>query len=647
MENNQQDSSRGGLSSVLPVFLVGAAVILLMQTFQDPPPSSGGQSAAVPAPADLRRYGDFQFAKGPGQELTVETGHLVAKLSSQGARITGLYLESHDNLKIPATVIAAAGDPLAEKYEALEVTRGNGMDFQFHVYANQVKPEQLALPPLNEARFRLDADTTDEATGIREIRFSLPVRFVREEPAVNHRLEIIKIYRFLPGENYFHQISVLRNVEAREFVFGGSIFYKPFGDLGPEPETEDARTLTAYGRFYYYNDEMTNRSNYGSAMGGGCFPFGCTQGASGPYDVRNQHTNTLQFAGATSRYFFAYTEFYGDPGNPMHIPDGIVSRNRQDPLGREAFTTAFNLRRLSSADASPFEFSNGGVEIRRQQALRTDALIVDAKVYAGVRDQDNHAFQNVALMQQEFGVEEPNPEARTVIYSSAFLAIFSAIRDGIIVLMRWVYTYTGNYGWAIIIIAVGFKLITWPLNQMQARSMKRMSALKPEMEAINEKYADNAQEKQKKMMQLYKDHNVNPAKGCLPILIQMPVFIALYSAFSEAIELWRSPFILWMTDLSAPDTVAMIPYIDVPLNILPLAMIASQFLQQRFTTVVADPQQKMLMYMMPVMMLFFFWQMPSGVTLYWTVQNVIAIVWQLATNKFSRDDDVKPAPATA
>ena len=147
-------------------------------------------------------------------------------------------------------------------------------------------------------------------------------------------------------------------------------------------------------------------------------------------------------------------------------------------------------------------------------------------------------------------------------------------------------------------------------------------------------------------MQLYKDHNINPAKGCLPILIQMPVFIALYSAFSEAIELWRSPFIFWMTDLSAPDTVAIIPFIGIGLNILPLLMVASQFLQQRFTTVVTDPQQKMLMYMMPVMMLFFFWEMPSGVTLYWTVQNVIAVVWQLITNKFADDDDpahAKPA----
>ncbi len=649
MENNQQDSARGGLSSVLPVFLVGAAVILLMQTLN--PPADQQSPARPPAPPisqlDARKYGDFQFAKGPGREVSVETGHMVAKLSTKGGRVTGLYLESHDNLVIPATVIAASGDPLAEKYEALEVTRGNGMDFQFHVYADQFRPEQLALPPLNEAQFRLDYNRKDEATGIHEVRFSLPLRFVRQEPRINHRLEIIKIFRFLPKENYFHHISVLRNAEAREFVYGGDLFFKPFGDLGPEPETDDARTLTSYGRFYYYNDELTNRSNYSSGMGGGCFPFGCSDKVTGPYDRKNLHPNTLQFIGATSRYFFAYSEFLGDPGNPLHIPDGVTMRNQSDPTGREAYTVFFNLQRLTAADPAPFEFNGDSADLRRIQGLRTDALIVDSKVYTGVRDQDSHAFQNEELMQREFGMAEPNPEARSVIYTSSFLAIFSAIRDGIVVIMRWVYTYTGNYGWAIIIIAVSFKLVTWPLNQMQAKSMKRMSALKPEMEALNEKYADNPQEKQKKLMQLYKDHNVNPAKGCLPILIQMPVFIALYSAFSEAIELWRSPFIFWMTDLSAPDTVATIPFIGIGLNILPLCMIASQFLQQRFTTVVTDPQQKMLMYMMPVMMLFFFWEMPSGVTLYWTVQNVIAIVWQLITNKFSDDDDPANAAKAA
>lgn len=665
-ENQKQDQP-GPASSFLPVFIIGALVILGMQFFTDssddrmPPPS--------PRPADFDpgNYGDFVFPTGGrGDEITVETGYFVAKLNTKGGRISGMYIESHDQLKIPETVIATTGDPLAKKYQAIEITRGNGMDFQFHTYADSIYPGQLALPPLNDALFRLEGVDHDDRTGVHEVRFSLPLRFVRKQPRIDHRLELIKVFRFLPAENYFRQITVLRNLEREPFVYPGDMFYKPFGDLGPNPEVNDARTLSSFGRFFYYNGEIKHRSNYASGAGGACFPFGCSStDRTGLYTWYDDAPNTLGLIGASSRYFFAYTEFLDEGANTLHVPDGLLYKNEKDLSGREAFTVFFRKPRLEAAGApitsadlgSPGELttaegklaapeSGNRAPIAKLQKNRTDAIIVDNKVYVGVRSDEAHRFHNPELVAAEFGVTEPNDDARGQIYTSSFLAIFSAIRDGIVVIMRWVYTYTGNYGWAIIIIAVGFKLITWPLNQMQAKSMKKMSALRPEMEELNEKYADDPQEKQKRMLEMYKKHNINPAKGCLPILIQMPVFIALYSAFSEAIELWKSPFILWMTDLSAPDTVAMIPYIGIDLNILPLAMVVSQLLQQHFTTVVTDPQQKMIMYFMPIMMIFIFWQMPSGVTLYWTVQNVIGIIWQVATNKLSKDEDV-PAPAKA
>ena len=270
---------------------------------------------------------------------------------------------------------------------------------------------------------------------------------------------------------------------------------------------------------------------------------------------------------------------------------------------------------------------------------RADALVVDSQVFFGVRRDESHFFYNQALALSEFGSSESDDRARRIISS---FALFSKLKDAIVWAMHHVYNLTGNYGWTIIIIASLFKLLTFPLNQMQAKSMKRMSILKPEMERINEKYADNPQEKQKKVMELYKKHNINPAKGCLPLLIQMPVFIALYSAFSESIELWNSPFVLWMTDLSSPDTIYVLNFLfiqDFNLNILPLLMVGSQILQQKLTTATMDPQQQTMMYMMPFIMLFFFWSMPSGVTLYWTVQNMLAIVWQLVAEKFMDNEE--------
>ena len=127
------------------------------------------------------------------------------------------------------------------------------------------------------------------------------------------------------------------------------------------------------------------------------------------------------------------------------------------------------------------------------------------------------------------------------------------------------------------------------------------------------------------------------------MVIQIPIFIALYSAFSESVELWRSPFIWWMTDLSGPDTIMIIPDLifvkNFHVNILPLVMVATQLLQQMTTTMSADPQQKTMMYIMPIVMIFFFWNMPSGVTLYWSVQNLITVLWQYISKKVSTPEE--------
>jgi len=185
------------------------------------------------------------------------------------------------------------------------------------------------------------------------------------------------------------------------------------------------------------------------------------------------------------------------------------------------------------------------------------------------------------------------------------------------------------------LFAILFKLIFYPLNQKQAESMKKMQALSPEIKVINEKYAKDPQLKQQKIMELYKKHKANPMGGCLPIAIQIPIFIALYTAFSDTIDLWDSPF-LWIQDLSEPDTVLTIPDfmgMELGLNILPLVMVATQIIQTKMTSVSSDPNQKAMMYVMPVVMLYFFWSMPSGVTLYWIMQNIFSVLQQYVTNK--------------
>ncbi|MCB1140203.1 MAG: membrane protein insertase YidC [Leptospiraceae bacterium] len=641
---SEEKQNQGSLTSLIPILLLGVATYFMFQFMNDgdKPP----QTNVPEVPSDRRN--DFKFEKGSGQETIIETEHAVYVLASEGGRIARLYLKRTANMHVPDSLIEESDDPLVKKYKALEVTRGFGMDFQPHLFYLPPLEERLGNPLLNSGAFKQDGP--HKQGKITEVKFTLPLTFL------GHRLELTKLYRFYDGESFFRQITVLRNLEKETFLLGGDMFYRTFGDLGPKPVSENSRVLQSYGRFFYYNDELTQ--THGPGGSGGSF-FSCSSNSNKPYNSFTEKDNSLQFMGSTSRYLVAYSHFL-NPENPLPSPDGVVQKGQVSPDGRATFTAVFDKLRLEPSSGGAVDLpylselppgtgQTAAPDDTRAQVLqaqkRRDAVVLDSQVYVGLRSDEAHRFHDTALMQAEFGMSEPDAETRDVIYTSSFLAIFSKIRDGIVWLMRQIYQMIGNYGWAIIIIAVSFKLITWPLNQMQVKSMKRMSALKPEMDKINEKYADNPQEKQKRIMALYKEHNVNPAKGCLPMVIQIPIFIALYSAFSESMELWRSPFIFWMNDLSEPDTVYIIKDLffvqNFHINILPLFMVSSQILQQKFTTVVSDPQQKMLMYFMPVIMIFFFWSMPSGVTLYWTVQNVISIIWQVIANKTGDD----PVPA--
>jgi YidC/Oxa1 family membrane protein insertase len=207
------------------------------------------------------------------------------------------------------------------------------------------------------------------------------------------------------------------------------------------------------------------------------------------------------------------------------------------------------------------------------------------------------------------------------------------LRDGIFFCLLWINKLFGNFGLSIIVLSFITKFLFLPLTIKSTNSMKRMSELQPKLVELKEKYQDNPQKLQKATMELYKVNKVNPMGGCLPILIQMPFFIALYSALSTSFGLWQAPFVFWIKDLSAPDTLFTISGFNM--NILPLIMTASTYIQQKMTQMdtAATGSQKMIMKFMPLMFIFIFWSMPSGLTLYWTVQNVLQIAHQTYVNK--------------
>ena len=209
------------------------------------------------------------------------------------------------------------------------------------------------------------------------------------------------------------------------------------------------------------------------------------------------------------------------------------------------------------------------------------------------------------------------------------LGMFSFLAKPILVYgLKGLYKYIHNYGWAIIIITIIIKLITWPLQTKSFTSMQKMQKIQPEMKALQEKYKDDKAKLQQEMMLLYRKHGVNPLGGCLPMLLQLPIFFALFAALSRSIELWGASF-LWIKDLSLPDNVATLPF-SIPflgdgVNPLAIVMGAAMIGQQALMPSTGDASQKRMMYLMPVIMMVFFYKAPSGLVLYWLVNQIITM----------------------
>jgi YidC/Oxa1 family membrane protein insertase len=189
--------------------------------------------------------------------------------------------------------------------------------------------------------------------------------------------------------------------------------------------------------------------------------------------------------------------------------------------------------------------------------------------------------------------------------------------------LKFLYSYLGNYGLTIIILTIIVRLPFIPLISKGQRTMKKMQVLQPKIVELKERYKNDPQKLNTEMIELYKKHKANPLGGCLPMVIQIPVFFALYNVLQNAIELRGAPFYFWITDLSAKD----------PYYILPLIMGGTMLLQQKMTPSTADPQQQKIMMLMPVVFTFLFLTFPSGLVLYWLVNNVLAIIQQYYINK--------------
>ncbi len=193
--------------------------------------------------------------------------------------------------------------------------------------------------------------------------------------------------------------------------------------------------------------------------------------------------------------------------------------------------------------------------------------------------------------------------------------------------LQFFYDVFGNYGWAIIFLTIVIKIIFFPLTHKSFKSMKGLQKIQPYVKVIQERHKDDRQKMNEEMIELYKKHQVNPLGGCLPMLLQIPVFISLYHALFFSIELRGAPFMLWITDLSVAD----------PYYVTPVLMGVTMFLQQKMTPSVGDPVQQKIMLMLPIVFTFLFVTFPAGLVIYWTINNLLTITQQYYIYKVAKD----------
>ncbi len=213
-----------------------------------------------------------------------------------------------------------------------------------------------------------------------------------------------------------------------------------------------------------------------------------------------------------------------------------------------------------------------------------------------------------------------NPELTDVVEYGFFTFIARPMFKALLTL----YHFVGNWGWAIVLLTIIIRIILFPLTLKGMLSMQKLKDLAPKIKELQQKYKGDPQKLNAHMMQLYKKHGANPMGGCLPMLLQIPVFFAMYRVLLNAIELKGAPWILWITDLSQPD----------PYYVLPILMGITMFIHQKLTpTTITDPMQKKLFTYLPIVFTFFFLTFPAGLTLYWFVNNILSIIQQLIVNK--------------
>lgn len=427
---------------------------------------------------------------------------------------------------------------------------------------------------------------------------------VRAEKILPTGLRIVK--EFTPGTNYLMQVGVwLENtkgeaiaVPEQQWVFATATPINPLdkGQLMKVSWFESGKS-GSIAETYFENATL------------GCFPG----------TKRTEHTAEGKFAWAAAQnQFFTMAAVPKQPAEKLHTRRvSLPAHDRADvPEGDTAF-------------AAPFGFQSAFVYPKATLFPGgTNAIHREFTLYVGPKE-----YQRLAKLGAQMG-----NELDLIMDYGGFFGFFA---KALLLSMNGLHTFGLSYAWCIIAITIIIKLLFWPLTAISTRSMKRMSELQPQMKAIQEKYKDDPAKMNQKTMEFMRENNMNPMAGCLPMLVQFPVFIGFYTMLQSCMEL-RGEGFLWAHDLSQEDTVAYL--LGFPINPLPILMAVTMFYQARLTppSPGMDPMQQKIMKYMPMMFVVILYRFSAALTLYWTVQNLLTIL----QTKLTKIQDEKKAAAT-
>ncbi len=335
------------------------------------------------------------------------------------------------------------------------------------------------------------------------------------------------------------------------------------------------------------------------------------------------------------------------------LAEGEVTRELVAGIGRPGFFSRFTGDEDKGPTTLERDVEWGGIDLKYFSGL----LLPDENASARVVIEPLEVGKAAALVMSMAAVElEPGQSAQQTFYcffgpkepkllASVGRNLDLAINRGyswvapLTTFFGWAlhttHGFVPNYGLAIIVITVLVRLATWPIMARQMKSAERMRELMPRIKELQEKYKDDKQKQSEETFKLYRETGVNPLGGCLPMVLQLPVFIGLFFALQSSIDLRHAPFFLWINDLSTPATLFTLPGAGFPVRVLPILMGASMFAQQKMMPQTGmDPAQaKMMLFMMPGMMLVISYSFPSGLVLYWMVSNLLGIGHQLLVRR--------------